>query len=90
MIHFPLGDGQEFVVIEPGNIARLKAGRPLKVGGSLVAFTPDIQAFVKLLDMNEDWIPNSNGPEEFHEVKLTPEKIQEALTACQDLPEVLR
>ena len=90
MIHFPLSDGAEFVVIEPGNIERLKSGRPLKVGNCLVAFTPDIEAFVKLLGVDADIIPSSKGKVEKREVHLSPEQIQDALDACQRLPEVLR
>ena len=90
MMRVPLPDGGEFAVIEPGNIQRLKEGRPLKVGNCLVAFTPDMEAFMKLLGANGD-LPE-RGELKLIELKtpVTPEQIQEALKACQQMPEVLR
>lgn len=88
MLRFPLNDGNEFVIIEPGNIERLKEGKPLIVGGSMVAFTPDMEALAKMLG-TKGTLPNKNEQRvEF--VSITPEQIEAALRACQKLPEVLR
>lgn len=89
MIHFPLSDGNEFVVIEPGNVRRLKDGKPLKVGGCLVAFTPDIEAFLKILGVDAD-VPSSGSAMEKHAVHLTLEQLDDALKACQNFPDVER
>jgi hypothetical protein len=88
MIRFPLEGGGELVVIEPGNIARLKSGKPMHVGNSLIAFTPDLAAFVKLLGVDD--IPGKGEPVKYRAINVTPEQFQEALDACQSLPEVLR
>ena len=88
MMTFPLEDGAVFVVIEPGNIQRLKAGKPLRVGNSLVAFTPDMQHFAKLLGAKGD-LP-SKGERIECRIHLTPEQIDAALDACQGRPEIIR
>lgn len=89
MMKFPLGkDGAEFVVIEPGNIQRLKDGKPLLVGNCMVAFTPDMQKFAELLGASGELPPK--GEQHEYRVQLTPEQIEAALRTCQKLPEVLR
>lgn len=85
---FPLPDGALLIVIEPGNIERLKEGRPLKVGQHAVCFTPDLVAFSnKLLGVDVNVNP---GVRVELDVKVTPEQLQAALDACKDLPEVVR
>ena len=88
MMQFPLGDGAIFAVVEPGNIQRLKEGRPLKVGNVMIAFTPDMQHFAELLGVNGD-LPTKGERIEF-EIRITPEQIDAALKACQDRTEFLR
>lgn len=89
MLTFPLADGGSFIVIEPGNIARLKSGRPLKIGDSvLICFTPDMNKFVEQLGVKNS-LPKRGERIECH-LRLTPEQIDAALKACQNLPEVQR
>jgi hypothetical protein len=88
MMKFPLPDGGIFAVIEPGNIRRLKDGRPLIVGNCMIAFTPDMQRFTELLGMNGD-MPKK-GTEKVHFFHLTPGQISTALEFCKDMPEVDR
>jgi hypothetical protein len=88
MIQFPLPDGGVLAIVEPGNIERLKAGKPLKVGNCLVAFTPDAQEFAVHLGIVVP-LPARNERIE-KPVHITPEQIQDALDKCQGLPEVLR
>ena len=52
MLTFPLGTNASLIVIEPGNIARMKQGKPLKVGEHMVCFTPDMQKFVEQLGLD--------------------------------------
>lgn len=93
MLQIP-GNDSMVVVIEPANVKRMKEGKPLiirLVGGQsvMVAFTPDMAALSRtLVGRDVNW----PGPKEQLqvEVKLTPEKIDKALKACQNLPEVER
>lgn len=89
MITFPLSNHASLIVIEPANIAKMKEGKPLKVGEHLVCFTPDMQKFIVALgvDLNVNIKP---GERIEQTVKLTPEQLQLALYSCQNLPEVLR
>ena len=89
MIQIPLNDGGVFAIIEPGNVKRLKDGRPLIVGNCMIAFTPDMQAFLALLGIAED-LPAKGEPPIAKAVHLTPEEIQRALDAVQKHDEVLR
>ena len=87
-MRIPLPGGGEFAVIEPGNIERLKSGKPMEVGNCLVAFTPDMEKFMAMLGANGT-MP-SKGEVRFHKVRITPEQIEAALKLCQRLPEVVR
>ena len=88
MMQFPLNDGGVFAIIEPGNIQRLREGRPLHVGNVMIAFTPNMQKFAELLGV-ADPLP-VKGERKEYEVKLTPEQIDAALKACKGLIEVNR
>lgn len=88
-MRFPLDDGGVFAVIEPGNIERLKSGKPLKVGNVLIAFVPDMEEFAALLGTDATMPAKGEQPKEYA-VHLTPEKIQWALDTCIKLPEVNR
>lgn len=90
MIHFPLPDGRLLLVIEPGNIKRLKEGRGLKVGDHLVCFTPDMQKFVERLGVNFNVNDVQPGSRADLTVKITAEDLTSALQACQNLPEIDR
>lgn len=87
MIQFPLNDGT-LVVLEPGNFERLRAGRPLKIGNVMIAFTPDMEHFVKSLGVSTP-LPSKGERIECH-VQLTPEQIDAALKSCQKRAEVNR
>jgi hypothetical protein len=89
MMQFPLNDGGIFAVIEPGNLRRLKEGRPLIVGKIMIAFTPDMKELIALLGVDGDLPQKGEKPVEHH-VHLTPERIQWALDTCAKLPEVER
>jgi hypothetical protein len=89
MMQIPLNDGGVFAVIEPGNIERLKAGKPLKVGNVMIAFTPDMQEFMGLLGASGELPAKGEKPKEFVG-RWTPEQIQSALSTTQKLPEVMR
>lgn len=88
MMQFPLNDGGVFAIIEPGNIQRLREGRPLHVGNVMIAFTPDMMKLAALLGASGE-LPAKGERKEYH-VKLTPEQIQAALDACKNEPEVAR
>jgi len=88
MLRIPLPGGGEFAVIEPGNIARLKEGKPMHVGNCLVAFTPDMERFMQLLGADGSLPPK--GKLRLEHGYWTPEQIEAALQACQRLPEVVR
>lgn len=90
MIHFPLRDGRLLLVIEPGNIKRMKKGRGLKVGDHLVCFTPDLQKFLEHLGVNVNVNEIQPGSQPEFKVEITAEALTSALQACQDLPEVDR
>jgi hypothetical protein len=80
VIKFPVGDNAMLCVIEPGNIERMKEGRPLRIvlqNGSVViiAYTPDGAEFERRV------------------APLMPagiETVDALLEACLKLPEVLR
>lgn len=89
MMTFPLDGGAIFAVIEPGNLQRLKSGKPLRVGENvLIAFTPDMQHFASLLGVRGE-LPKK-GERIENQVQLTPEQIDSALKACQHRKEVIR
>jgi len=96
MLAFPLSESSQFVVIEPGNIRRMKLGLPLNIvlaNGSqvIVAFVPDVFSFLSALGLD----PNiANVTIGFHNdvdgIALRPEQVQAALQAVKNLPEVDR
>jgi hypothetical protein len=88
MLRIPLPDGGEFAIIEPGNIQRLKEGKPMQVGNCLIAFTPDMQRFMELLGADGSLPPKNKL--RLQTGQWTPEQIDAALKACQKLPEVER
>lgn len=88
MIQFPLADGAILAIIEPGNIARLKSGRPLRIGEHAICFTPDMPRFLKEIGLS---LPEPAPNERIStSVSITPERIDAALRACRELPEVVR
>ena len=58
-----------FAVIEPANIDRLKQGRPLLVGTSCVCFTPDMEAFLRALGVEDTSLPPRNQ-DRFHQAAI--------------------
>jgi hypothetical protein len=90
MMQIPLQDGGVFAVIEPGNLARMKAGKPLHVGNVMIAFTPDMQEFMSLLGADGNLPSKGEAPREINIKPITPEHIEWALKTCQKLPEVER
>ena len=90
MMQIPLPDGGVFAVIEPGNIQRLKEGKPLHVGNCLIAFTPDMERFMVLLGSSGE-LPKK-GQLEVRELAkpVTPEQIQAALDETLKWPDVVR
>lgn len=90
MITFPLAENATLIVIEPGNIKRLKEGRPLHVGLHLVCFTPDMQKFVEALGVPMKIDDVEPGKPIRRKVEITPEQLDAALKTCQHLPEVER
>ena len=88
MMTFPLDGGASFVVIEPGNIQRLKSGKPLRVGEVLIAFTPDMEFFAQQLGVKGS-LPNKGERIEC-QIHLTPEQIDAALKAAHGRKEVMR
>lgn len=94
MIQLLLSQKAVFCVIEPGNLQRLKEGRPLTIdlpnGSSvMIAFTPDQAEFSAHLGLHVEQ-PEPNTRRELVGVHITPEAVSLALKACQGLPEVLR
>lgn len=89
MLTFPIGQNSSLIVIEPGNVKMLKAGRPLKVGEHLVCFTPDMEKFLTMLGVDGAKKPDYNERIE-HIVRISAEQLDKALKACQNLPEVMR
>jgi hypothetical protein len=57
MMKIPMPNGGIFAVIEPGNIERMKQGKPLLVGTSCVCFTPDMSAFLRALGVEDTSLP---------------------------------
>ncbi len=96
MLTFPLSDSAQFIVVEPGNIRRLKEGRPLKVelpNGSfvMISYVPDMAAFVTELGLDPSFAEvNQNQRKELRNLKLTPEIIQSALEKAAKWPEIDR
>lgn len=96
MLTFPLSDSAQFIVVEPGNIRRLKEGKPLKVelpNGSavLIAYTPDMAAFVAKLGISPSLVDVQRGSrKEVRDIELSPEQIQGALDNTKHYPEVDR
>ena len=88
MMTFPLDGGASFVVIEPGNIQRLKSGKPLRVGEILIAFTPDMEYFAQQIGGNGK-LPRKGERIEC-QINLTPEQIDAALRATAGRKEILR
>lgn len=89
MLTFPLGNGENLYVVEPGNVQRLKEGRPLKLpAGGMLCFTPDLAAFLKELGVPLE-LPR---PHERIEkgIHVSADDLVEALSKCQKLPEVIR
>lgn len=91
MLRFPIGNDLVLCVIGPGNIARLKEGRPLRIRFpqnesivALVAYTPDENAFTEQLGST---IKAEKGKTHFERVHVTPEQMDAALQACLHLPE---
>jgi hypothetical protein len=92
MLTFPLNQDANLVVIEPGNIKRLKEGRALKVGEHVICFTPDMQAFVKALGVKDltvaDFGPGMSATREG--LRISVEQLDQALKDCISLPEIDR
>lgn len=87
MMTFPLADGGALCVIEPGNIRRLKEGRPLKIGDRiLICYTPDMQALRAKLTGNPKG--PQLGEQQVRVGKWSPEDIDAAIKATQHMPEV--
>ncbi len=87
MMTFPLMDGGALCVIEPGNIRRLKEGKPLKIGDRiLICWTPDMQALRAKLTGNPKG--PKVGAEEIHVGHWSAEEIDAAIKATQHMPEV--
>lgn len=90
MITFPLPGGRNLFVIEPGNIARLKEGRGLKLGeGSMICFTPDMKAFLESIGV-PSLLEVKEGQRIEHQIDLSAEQLTAALTKCLKNPEVER
>ena len=89
MMRMDMTDGKVIFVIDPGNIQRLKRGEPLIIAGNIsIMFTPDMEAFSKLL-INE--FPNPPvGQMVSRGVDISDEAIIRAFEACKNLPEVVR
>lgn len=94
MITFPISQSAALMVIEPQNIKRLKAGRPLviKHGGVdiLLCFTPDYTAFLMALGIDGGQAAVEPKEKRIISVNFSPEQIDAALKSCRDLPEVER
>lgn len=87
MLTFLLAEDGALCVIEPGNIRRLKEGKPLKVGDRiLICYTPDMQALRAKLTGNPK--RPAPGEQQIRVGKWTPEEIEAAIKATQHMPEV--
>jgi hypothetical protein len=88
VITIPLTGGGALCIIEPGNIRRMKEGRPLKIGDNvLICYTPDMAALRAKL------VGNPQGPKpgalpDIHFGHWTPEEIDAAIKATLHMPEV--
>ena len=94
MIIFPVSDRALFCVIEPGNVRRMKEGRPLKISlpnGSRVgvAFTPDANRFLVELGVHTR-MPDASGRIAFERARVTTDQLEAALKRCRGLAEVER
>lgn len=89
MMTFPLDGNASFVVIEPGNIERLKQGKPLRVGENLIAYVPDMAYFAQLLGVSGELPPKGSVRVENH-MHVSVEQLDAALKACQNRREVIR
>jgi hypothetical protein len=90
MLTIPGVGGRTLVVLEPGNIKRLKAGKPLVIQDVVICFTPDMEALTGMLGVEQQTLPKKGEPPTVVEVNLSPEQIDLALRSCQNLPEVDR
>ena len=95
MLQIPGGPNSLVAIIEPANIKRMKQGKPLIIrmenGSSvMVCFTPDMMALSKLLTERDIKWPEAKEQYYVKVENLTPEKINQALKDCQNLPEVER
>jgi hypothetical protein len=89
MMVLPLGDGRLLAIIEPGNVRRMKEGQPLIVGAVVMNFVPDMEAFLKLLNL--DFPPPEPGqPPVAHAVMITAEQLAHAMEEARKFPEVDR
>lgn len=76
MIYAVSATGVTFIILEPGNLERLKAGAPIAGpdGKVFLLYTPDIVKFADRLKEND----------------LDFSTLPEILEECKDLPEVRR
>lgn len=88
MITFPFGQNGSLIVIDPNNIAKIKAGQPLIVGDHIVCFTPDSEKFLEALGIKYREVAPNERVE--YTVSIPRERLIQALIACQHLSEVLR
>lgn len=87
MITIPLTQGGALCIIEPGNLRRLKEGKPLKIGENiLICYTPDMYALRAKLGVDPKG--PQPGSQDIHRGKWTPEQISEAIKATLHMPEV--
>jgi hypothetical protein len=94
VIQFPLNEKAMFVVIEPGNLKRMKDGNPLIVklpndSEVLIAFTPDAEAFLSHLGLPTS-MPPRGTVKAVTGINLSASQIAEAMRYCQNFPEVER
>ena len=82
MIFMRLINGQSVIIIEPGNIDRLKSGLPLYSpdGGTMLAFSPDM---LWTMDQIQAMVAINDG-------RLDPETLAFILKEGMERPEVVR
>lgn len=95
MLQFLAGKDTSVVVIEPGNLKRMKEGLPLRVtlpNGSavLIAYTPDLAKFAEHAGVSKEAAHVSQGEKRIMAGPFSPDLIDAALKKCRDLPEVER